>query len=138
VPNDYDVNEIARLLSEGKSMTEIATALDGPVVDESAAVQRRQLQDARSALNADAASPGEEPDEDPIDRAFHAADASGHQRGSDGRVEAFVSKLFEAAQAGDPRVAHQGTVTEEVKQGWMRDAHERQIANRDRSGVRHR
>jgi hypothetical protein len=56
---DYDVNEIARLLSEGKSMTEIASALDGPQVDQAAAAQRQRLQDHRSALNADSAPPGQ-------------------------------------------------------------------------------
>jgi hypothetical protein len=70
---DYDVNEIARLLSEGKSMTEIATALDGPQVDQAAAQGRRDLQQARGALNAESARPGQEPDEDPVNRAFKLA-----------------------------------------------------------------
>jgi hypothetical protein len=94
VPTDYDVNEIARLLSEGKSMTEIATALDGPAVDQAAAAQRRQLQDARGALNAEAAPPGQQPDEGPIDRAFKLADESGHQRGSDNRMAAYIEGIF--------------------------------------------
>jgi hypothetical protein len=103
-----------------------------------AAAARIQLQEQRGALNADAASPGEQPDEDPVARAFAQADQSGAQRGSNQRMEAFTAALFEAAQAGDPRVSHQGTVTEEVKQRWMADAHQRQIANREQSGMRRR
>jgi hypothetical protein len=135
---DYDVNEIARLLSEGKSMTEIATALDGPVADETAAENRRQLQEARGRLNSDAAGPGEMPDVDPVARAFRAADESGFQRGSDQRMQTFVEHIFEAAQSGDPRVAHEGVMTDEVRRRWHEDAHRRQIANRDASGMRRR
>jgi hypothetical protein len=138
VPTDYDVNEIARLLSEGKSMTEIATALDGPVVDDAAAESRRQLQAARGALNAESASPGEMPDVDPIGRAFKIADESGHQRGTDGRMQAYVEGIFEAAQRGDPRVTHEGVVTDEVRRRWHDEAHRRQIANREQSQARHR
>jgi hypothetical protein len=138
VPTDYDVNEIARLLSEGKSMTEIATALDGPVVDDAAAENRRQLQAARGALNAEAAPPGQEPDVDPIGRAFKVADESGHQRGTDGRMQAYVEGLFEAAAQGDPRVVHDGTIDDETRRRWHDDAHRRQIANREASGMRRR
>jgi hypothetical protein len=135
---DYDVNEIARLLSEGKSMTEIATALDGPQIDQAAADQRRSLQAQRSALNAESASPGEMPAVDPIDDAFATAEQSGHQRGSDGRMQAYVDKVFAAAAAGDPRVMNQGVISEEVKQRWMHDAHLRQIGNREKSDFRRR
>jgi hypothetical protein len=138
MPTDYDVNEIARLLSEGKSMTEIATALDGPVVDDAAAENRRQLQVARSALNAEAMPPGTEPDEDPVQRAFKLADESGAQRGSDARVQAYTEALFEAAQRGDPRVVSEGVVDDATKQRWMAEAHRRQIANRAESQMRHR
>jgi hypothetical protein len=58
---DYDVNEIARMLSEGRSMTEIATELDGPRVDEAAAANRASLQAQRGALNAEAALPARNP-----------------------------------------------------------------------------
>jgi hypothetical protein len=138
VPTDYDVNEIARLLSEGKSMTEIATALDGPVADETAAENRRQLQEARGRLNAESASPAEQPSADPVGDAFHAAEQSGHSRGSDARAQVYFDKLFAAAAAGDERVVSQGVVSEETKQRWMADAHRRQIANREQSGLRHR
>jgi hypothetical protein len=135
---DYDVNEIARLLSEGKSMTEIATALDGPVADETAAENRRQLQAARGALNAESASPDEQPAIDPIDDAFATAEQSGHQRGSDGRMQAYVERLFAAAAAGDPRVVNQGTIDDETRQRWHDQAHQRQIANRQKSEFRRR
>jgi hypothetical protein len=138
VPTDYDVNEIARLLSEGKSMTEIATALDGSAVEEAAADNRRQLQEARGALNAEAASPGEIPDVDPIGRAFKLADESGHQRGTDGRMQAYVEGLFEAAAQGDPRVMHEGTIDDATRRRWHDEAHRRQIANREQSGMRRR
>jgi hypothetical protein len=138
MPTDYDVTEIARLLSEGKSMTEIATALDGPVVDDAAAENRRQLQVARGALNAESASPGEMPDVDPIGRAFKVADESGHQRGTDGRMAAYVEGIFAAAQAGDPRVMHEGTVDDATRRRWHDEAHRRQIANRAESQMRHR
>lgn len=135
---DYDVNEIARLLSKGKSMTEIATALDGPQVDQAAAQGRRDLQQARGALNAESARPGQEPDEDPVSRAFKLADESGHPRGSDGRAQAFTEAIFEAAQRGDPRVVHEGTIDDATRRRWAEEAHRRQISNRDASSMRHR
>ena len=132
--NDYDVNEIARLLSEGKSMTEIASALDGPPVDQAAAVQRRQLQDARGALNAESAPPGQEPEEDPVEGMIQAARRSGSPRGSQGYIDAGLERLFAAAQAGDARVVTQGTVDRETAERWHRDGVQRQVANRERSG----
>ena len=135
MPNDqYDVNEIARLLSEGKSMTEIASALDGPQVDQAAAAQRQRLQDQRGALNAEAAPPGQEPVEDPVE---------GHDRGGSAQRlptrlprlhRRRLERLFEAAKAGDARVVTQGTVDRETAERWHRDGVQRQVANRERSG----
>jgi hypothetical protein len=82
--------------------------------------------------------PGEEPIEDPIQRAFKLADQSGAQRGSDARMQAFTEALFEAAQRGDPRVVSQGVVADETKRRWMGDPHRRQLGNRDASGKRRR
>jgi hypothetical protein len=139
---EYDLGEIARRLAEGATISEIGADLDappGPTAEEQAATEaRRQLQDARGALNAEAAPPGTEPDEDPIARGFKLADESGHQRGSDGRAEAYLNAVFAAAQRGDPRVVHEGTVSDEVRQRWHQDAHQRQIANRQQSQARHR
>jgi hypothetical protein len=129
----YDVNEIARLLSEGKSMTEIATALDGPQVDPAAA-QRQSLQAQRGALHAESAPPGQEPVEDPVEGMFAAARRSGSPRGSQGYIDAGLERLFEAAQAGDERVVTEGTVDRETAERWHRDAVQRQVANRERSG----
>lgn len=138
----YDLTEIARRLAEGQTISEIGAELDGPpgptAEEQAATAQRRQLQDARSALNAEAAPPGQEPDEDPVARAFKLADESGAQRGSDGRMEAYASALFEAAQRGDPRVSHQGTMDDETRRRWHEEAHRRQLANRDQSSMRHR
>jgi hypothetical protein len=103
-----------------------------------AAAARTQLQEQRGALNADAASPGEEPAIDPIDDAFAAAEQSGHQRGSDARAQAYFDKLFAAAAAGDERVVSQGTLDRQTVERWRDQAHKRQIANRDRSGMRRR
>jgi hypothetical protein len=131
---DYDVNEIARLLSEGKSMTEIATALDGPAIDEAAADQRRSLQAQRGALNAESAPPGHEPEEDPVEGMIAAARRSGAPRGSERYIEAGLERLFRAAQAGDARVVSQGTVDRDTIERWHADGIQRQVANRDRSG----
>ena len=130
----YDVHEIARLLSEGKSMTEIATALDGAQADQAAAAQRQQLQNQRSALNADSAPPGQQPVEDPVEGMIAAARRSGAPRGSQRYVDAGIERLFAAAQEGDPRVASQGTVDSETRERWAQDANDRQAANRERSG----
>jgi hypothetical protein len=130
---DYDVNEIARLLSEGKSMTEIASALDGPQVDPAAA-QRQRLQDQRSALNAEAAPPGQEPEEDPVEGMIAAARRSGSPRGSEPFIDAGLRRLFESAQQGDPRVMNQGVIDDETRQRWHRDGVARQVSNREKSG----
>jgi hypothetical protein len=139
---EYDLREIAQRLAEGQTISEIGAELDGPPgptpEEQAATAQRRQLQDARGALNAEAAPPGQEPDQDPIAHGFRAADASGHQRGSDGRMEAYLQSVFTAAQAGDPRVVTQGVVDQETCERWHADAHKRQIANRDQSSMRHR
>jgi hypothetical protein len=132
-PTSYDPNELARLLGEGRSLTEIAEIVDGPQTNHAAADQRRQLQSARSALNADAAPPGEMPDVDPYESALAAANRAG-PRGSDRAFQAGVERIFEAAQAGDPRVMTQGTVDAKTREDWMAQAHERQAANRERSG----
>lgn len=133
MPTDYDPNELARLLDEGKSLHEIADIVDGPQTDP-AADQRRQLQAARSALNSEAVGPGEEPQADPYDAAFAAAWASGAPRGSERYIEARLEHLFKAAQAGDARVVHEGVVDRETLERWHNDAIQRQVANRDRSG----
>jgi hypothetical protein len=95
--------------------------------------QRRQLQQARGALNADALPPGSEPQGDPIDDAIRAGHFAG-RRGSDAAMRAYVDKLFAAAQRGDARVMSQGIVTSETREAWMADAHQRQVANREASG----
>lgn len=139
---EYDLQRIAALLAEERSLTEISADLDGPPgptpEEQVATTQRRQLQDARGALNAEAAPPGQEPDEDPVVRAFKLADQSGFQRGSDGRMQAFTEALLEAAQRGDARVVHQGTIDDATRRRWHEDARRRQVANRDASQMRHR
>jgi hypothetical protein len=77
MPTEYDPNELARLLGEGKSLHEIAEIVDGPKADEAAAANRQRLQDARGALNADAAPAGTEPDADPVEGMIQAARSSG-------------------------------------------------------------
>jgi hypothetical protein len=132
---EYDLGEIARRLAEGQTISEIGAELDAPPLpspeEQAAADQRRNLQQARGALNAEAAPPGQEPDEDPVARGFALADQSGHRRGSDARAEAYLGAVFEAAQAGDPRVMTQGVVDQATRERWHEDAHRRQIANRD-------
>jgi len=105
---------------------------------ENAQTARTTLQSARSALHAEAAPVGQEPDTDPIDAAFRAADQSGYQRGSDNRMATYVESIFQAAKAGDPRVMTQGVPDQETRERWHADAHKRQIANRDASSMRHR
>ena len=139
---EYDLGEIARRLAEGQTISEIGAELDGPpgpTAEEQAAAQgRRDLQQARGALNAEAAPPGQEPDTDPIDAAFRAADESGYQRGSDMRMATYVDGIFRAAKAGDPRVMTQGVPDQETRERWHEAAHKRQISNRDASSMRHR
>ena len=136
MPTEYDPQQLARLLGEGKSLHEIADLVDGergPTPAEQAAAQgRRDLQTARSALNAESAPPGQEPQADPYESAFAAARRSGGPRGSDRYMEAGLSKLFEAAAAGDPRVASEGVPRRETLECWHQDGIERQIANNQR------
>jgi hypothetical protein len=134
-PTEYDPSELARLLGEGKSLHEIADIVDGPKVDEAAAAQRRSLQEQRGALNAEAAPPGQEPEADPVEGMIAAARRSGAPRGSERYMEAGFESLFAAAQAGDARVTTQGTVDRETAERWHGDAIQRQVRNRDRSGV---
>jgi hypothetical protein len=132
---EYDLGEIARRLAEGQTISEIGAELDGPPgpspEEQAATAQRRQLQEARGALNAEAAPPDQEPDEDPIERGFKLADQSGHWRGCDGRAQAYLEGIFEAAQRGDQRVVHEGTIDDETRRRWHADGLRRQLANRD-------
>jgi hypothetical protein len=108
-----------------------------PPPDERGARERRDLQQARGALNAEAFPPGQEPEGDPVDEALVAGRSAGG-RGSDQAMEAYASHIFAAAQAGDPRAMSQGTVDSETRERWMADAHKRQVANRDQGGMIHR
>jgi hypothetical protein len=134
VPTEYDPTELARLLGEGKSLHEIADIVDGPAVNEAAAANRRSLQEQRGALNAEAAPPGAEPQQDPVEAMIAAARRSGAPRGSERYIEAGLERLFEPALAGDARVTSQGTVDRQTAERWHDDAIQRQVANRERSG----
>ena len=101
-----------------------------------ASATRRALQDARSALNAETAPPGQEPVADPIDQALHAG--AQFPRGSDQAMQAYLGPILEAAHAGDPRVAATGVVDSDINRQWSEAAHARQIANRNESGAAHR
>jgi hypothetical protein len=138
VPIDWQraLERAEELKAQGYSDSQVSAVLDQEA--EAAAANRRSLQEQRGHLNADAVSPAEQPAIDPIDDAFATAEQSGHQRGSDGRMRAYVERIFAAAAQGDERVMHQGVISEEVKQRWMGDAHRRQIFNRDKSEFRAR
>ena len=112
------------------------TPESGQVLEDPGAVGRRQLQDARGALNAEAAAPGQEPDTDPVDAAFAAAQR--YPRGSEERMGAYFEKMVEAAHAGDPRAMARGAMNDETRQAWHEAAQQRQVANRDQSGAAHR
>jgi hypothetical protein len=129
-----DVNQLREmaarleeLQAQGLNDAEIERRLEAEQVE-----QRRQLQTARGALNADTITPGQQPDQDPVEAAFAAGKAAGG-RGSQGAFKAFVDTTFAAAAAGDPRVTTQGTVDTETRERWLGDAHERQVRNRDAS-----
>ena len=111
-------------------------AQPAPPRDEESA-QRRQLQAQRGALNAEGMPPGAEPEVDPIDAAIVEGHGAGG-RGSDRAMEAYLNRVIPAAAAGDPRVSSQGVVNAETRERWMEDAHQRQIRNRDQSGMAHR
>jgi hypothetical protein len=150
VPVDWTraLERAEELKAQGYSDSRVSAVLDQEAAaadraaqqygHENAKAARTTLQQARGALNADAASPGQEPEADPVERAFKLADESGAQRGTDARMQAFVEGIFEAAQRGDPRVMSQGVVTDETKRRWMDDAHRRQLGNRNASGMRRR
>jgi hypothetical protein len=150
VPIDWNraLERAEELKDQGYSDSQISAVLDVEAVaadhaaqdrgHENAQAARSTLQSARGALNAEAAPPGQQPHEDPIDRAFKLADQSGYQRGSDNRMAAYIEGIFEAARAGDPRVMTQGVPDQETRERWHEDAHKRQISNRDQSSMRHR
>jgi hypothetical protein len=142
------LHRAAELKDQGYSDEQVSAVLDQEAAaadhtaqqygHTNAPAARTGLQTARGALNAEAAPVGQQPDEDPVSRAFKLADESGAARGSDQRAQAYLQGIFEAAQRGDPRVVHEGTVTDDVRQRWHQDAHRRQIANREQSQARHR
>jgi hypothetical protein len=94
---------------------------------------RATLQNQRSALHADSAPPGQEPEAGPIESMIDAT-RRGAPRGSESYLQAGFEQLFASAQPGDPRVVSQGTADREVIDRWHRDAVDRQVANRERSG----
>lgn len=118
-------------------LRETASKLDKPTAPDEGAQQRRDLQQQRGALNAEAFPPGQEPAGDPVSDALQAGRAAGG-RGSDAAMEGYLNVVIDAAQKGDPRVSSQGTVTGETREQWLDDARKRQIANRDNSGMTHR
>ncbi len=150
MPIDWNraLERAEELKAAGYSDSQVSAVLDQEAAAADSAAQqygyqnaqgaRSSLQTARGALNAEAAPPGQEPDEDPVARAFKLADQSGHQRGSDGRGEAYLASVFEAAQRGDPRVVHESVIDDATRRRWYDDAHRRQIANREQSQARHR
>jgi hypothetical protein len=113
------------------------TPESGQVLEDPGAVGRRQLQDARGALNAEAAPPGQEPEADPIDDAHVRGRAAG-PRGSERAMAAYFESVIEAAHKGDPRVMSTGVVDAETRERWMADSRDRQMANRNQSGAAHR
>lgn len=131
----YDDRQINAVLEQEATAGDRAAQSLG---HQNARAAHGDLQRSRGALNAEGAPPGAEPDEDPIERAFRDAEASGAQRGSDQRMAAFVDTLFRAAERGDPRVVHEGTMDRETVERWHQDGHARQIRNREQSGARRR
>jgi hypothetical protein len=133
VPIDLSkLREDAQKIPAPGRTPESGTPLEHPGAD-----QRRHLQDARGALNAEAAPPGQEPDIDPIDEA-HVKGRTAGPRGSEAAMGAYFEQVIEAAHKGDPRVMSVGVVDADTRERWMADARTRQMANRDQSGAAHR
>lgn len=142
MPIDWEraLERAEELKAQGYSDSQVSAVLDQEAVaadrvaqqygHESAAGARSSLQKARGALNADSHSPGSEPTADPYESAFQAARASGGRRGDDRYVQAGLEKLFEAAQAGDARVASNGVPDRQTLDRWGADARERLARNR--------
>lgn len=128
--------DLSKLHERAKRIKPAESAATPPPADTGAA-ERRNLQAARSALNAEGAPPGQEPQGDPIVEA-NALGMQAGGRGSDRAMEAYVSRVFGAAEAGDPRVVSQGTVSQEQREQWIAQAQERQTRNRDNSGFTQR
>jgi hypothetical protein len=124
----YSDDQVSAVLDQEAEAADRAAEQYG---HQNAQTARSQLQGARGALNAEAAPPGQEPDTHPVDAAFQAADASGYKRGDENRVAAYVDGIFRAAEAGDPRVSHAGTIDDETRRRWHQDGLRRQLANRD-------
>jgi hypothetical protein len=131
----YSDDQVSAVLDQKAAAGDLAAQSYG---HENASVARSTLQSARGALHAESVAPGQQPNEDPIDSAFRAADQSGYQRGSDERMQTFVEGIFEAARAGDPRVMTTETPDQATREQWHEAARKRQIANRDASSMRHR
>jgi hypothetical protein len=130
--------DLSRLREDSQKLAAPSrTPESGTILEDPGAAGRRQLQDARGALNAEAAPPGQEPEADPIDEALAAGRAAG-PRGSERAMAAHFEKVIEAAHKGDPRVMSVGVVDAETRERWMADARDRQMANRDQSGAAHR
>jgi hypothetical protein len=127
---DYDIDRLSRLLGEGKSLTDIAAELDGPpsIADDDPDLRMSR---ERARLTSESAPPGTLPDEDPVEAGWKAGHAAGRP-GSEQAFAAMTEKLFQAAQAGDPRVVHTGTVDEATRQRWQAERHQRDVRNRER------
>lgn len=87
------------------------------------------LQDVRNTLGSGATAPGQEPDPDPWEGAykdFHAERAVGADR--EVAMTAAFDRIFNAARAGDPRVAAQpGEDPHATRDRWMAQAKARQV-----------
>lgn len=124
--------DLSKLREDRQKLSAQPPAL-APEVPNDAADMRRRLQDQRSALNAEASPPGQEPEADPVDRAMAAGKA--HPRGSDQAMGAYFDEMAAAAMQGDQRAASQGVVDGETRDRWHEAARQRQVANREKSGM---
>jgi hypothetical protein len=144
---DAEVEAIVNRYKNGESTANIARTLGENRQDEENRreqdrldeVGRRATEASRRINSGETFPPGAEPPVDPVTDTVHT-----FRRGIDSgmtRDEAAregFAKLFAAAVAGDPRVAHNGPITSDVRERWAKDRQRRTLANHEaqrRSGT---
>jgi hypothetical protein len=109
----YDLNDLARRIAAGESLTDIASDYDGPPPNPGDSEAQRSAARADAAFHSEGVPPGDPPAKrlgvDIMDAAFQSQGGVRvvpNAGMGDRALEAGISKLFERASKGDPEAVY--------------------------------
>jgi hypothetical protein len=109
----YDLNDLARRIAAGESLTDIASDYDGPAPNPGESEEQKRMAATTQRLHSEGAPPGDPPAKrlgaDVMDAAFEAQGGPRVRPAAgmgDRAMEAGFSRLFERAAKGDPEAIY--------------------------------